>query len=1072
MSYHPDPMRKRIAVLGGGMSSLTTVFELTNQRGWQDRWDITVYTDGYRLGGKGASGRNAALGQRIEEHGLHILFGFYDNAFRVMRQVYQELGRNPEEPLATFEKAFVGADQITMPEKIGDGWSMWQLDAPANDAVPGDGHGFLRPWQYLEMLLAYAAERVLELLGLDPVDVEPRRSEIHAAPDGFREHVEKAMGTAVTGAVSEILSTVGEALGRVTQLFGHVTGFRIQEALDVALALARRADPVDLARIDWLIAKFDELLWTLPIHDTELRRARLMIDLSLAFARGLVVDRLVVTGDWFSVDDEELRDWLRRHGAHEDTLRAPIVQGLYDAAFSGYAPASAGASVHALLRLLLAYKGHIYYRMQAGMGDVVFTPFYEVLRRRGVKIELFHQVERLELSADASRVQKVHIRLQATPKPGGYDPFVVVNGLPSWPNEPIYDRLADGAAVQAAGVDLEDWWNPGYTAGHKVLEHGTDYDLVVLGISLGAMRHIAGELAAKNGRFADMIEHVKTTQTRAAQLWFGPTREQLGWLGVPPIVIPFAKPFDTWSDMTHLLPHEDWPTPVGNLAYLCSALPNDEPEPMRGDPGAAGYPERQRARVKAQALEWLRNDAGKLWPFATQPGNPDALNWAWLVDRDNRTGEARFDGQYWRATVSPSERYVLAVPGQARYRLRADESGFDGLFLTGDWTKTAISMGCLEGATMGGIQTARAIDPRVPKAYGDWLPDSAPRAPTVPPPPAPRPPLGIPAGDLPRYILTDGNPVAIAPVKLEVSTSLFLLDADLGKLQALCDAQLNLGDVTYKALAPFAIVYAATIDNYPLADPIGYVREHEIGVWIPVVAGRQLGPLFVPERVVTYSPYVWVDQGIALIGGRTVFGFAKQMGALSIADLSVGGSGSSTLDTLVLPTYGPTERAVMRRLLAVKKGSGGVIDALEDTWGTGVNLLRTLGDRIEAIVTGTPGSLPVPSVAFVEDMIATFGHGMRMVFLKQFPDARDGTKACYQAIVEAEVPITGAVQGGLLSGDWEVDITRFASHRVVETLGLRPRATSGDTATMDAVAAGWSKFTATIQPGVVTHERP
>ena len=50
---------------------------------------------GWRLGGKGASGRNAAHGSRIEEHGLHIWFGFYDNAFLTMRQCYEELARAP-----------------------------------------------------------------------------------------------------------------------------------------------------------------------------------------------------------------------------------------------------------------------------------------------------------------------------------------------------------------------------------------------------------------------------------------------------------------------------------------------------------------------------------------------------------------------------------------------------------------------------------------------------------------------------------------------------------------------------------------------------------------------------------------------------------------------------------------------------------------------------------------------------------------------------------------------------------------------------------------------------------------
>jgi uncharacterized protein with NAD-binding domain and iron-sulfur cluster len=32
------------------------------------------------------------------------------------------------------------------------------------------------------------------------------------------------------------------------------------------------------------------------------------------------------------------------------------------------------------------------YKMQAGMGDVVFTPLFEVLRRRGVRFRFFHAV--------------------------------------------------------------------------------------------------------------------------------------------------------------------------------------------------------------------------------------------------------------------------------------------------------------------------------------------------------------------------------------------------------------------------------------------------------------------------------------------------------------------------------------------------------------------------------------------------------------------------------------------------------------------------------------------------------
>ena len=79
--------KEHIIVLGGGIGSLSAVFELTNQKSWQDNYDITVYQMGWRLGGKGASGRDQSDHDRILEHGLHIWFGFYQNAFNMMYQV-------------------------------------------------------------------------------------------------------------------------------------------------------------------------------------------------------------------------------------------------------------------------------------------------------------------------------------------------------------------------------------------------------------------------------------------------------------------------------------------------------------------------------------------------------------------------------------------------------------------------------------------------------------------------------------------------------------------------------------------------------------------------------------------------------------------------------------------------------------------------------------------------------------------------------------------------------------------------------------------------------------------------
>lgn len=45
----------------------------------------------------------------------------------------------------------------------------------------------------------------------------------------------------------------------------------------------------------------------------------------------------------------------------------------------------------------------------------------------------------------------------------------------------------------------------------------------------------------------------------------------------------------------------------------------------------------------------------------------------------------------------------------SRHRLPTDGSGFANLYLTGDWIRTGINAGCVEAATMAGMQTARAI---------------------------------------------------------------------------------------------------------------------------------------------------------------------------------------------------------------------------------------------------------------------------------------------------------------------------------------------------------------------------
>src|SRR5436305_258412 len=88
-------------------------------------------------------------------------------------------------------------------------------------------------------------------------------------------------------------------------------------------------------------------------------------------------------------------------------------------------PARAGSpAMRGLLRMALTYKGALFYKMQAGMGDIVFAPFYQVLRARGVRFAFFHRVTALHLSRDRKRIDSIALGRQAVPKGDEYDPLI------------------------------------------------------------------------------------------------------------------------------------------------------------------------------------------------------------------------------------------------------------------------------------------------------------------------------------------------------------------------------------------------------------------------------------------------------------------------------------------------------------------------------------------------------------------------------------------------------------------------------------------------------------------------
>jgi uncharacterized protein with NAD-binding domain and iron-sulfur cluster len=663
----------RVAILGGGMAGLAAAWRLSTP-GWRDRFrSITVYQRGWRLGGKGASSR----GQhgRIEEHGLHVWLGWYENAFRLLRECYDELDRpttDPGAPIRTWRDAFRPASDIGLAGLDHEGWRHWLAHFSPNDLEPGRPDAVpaaTTPADYLRRGLRLIVDFVESLAGPGV-----------AAPTAVRLLVPGVL-LETTRVVRELAANVLSVPGR-----GH----------------------------DELVAALDDLRDRLAATvdaEPELKRAWQQVGLTLAVLRGLAADHVLREPQRFErLDDEDFRDWIRRHGAAPDIVDGPFVRGIYDLVFADGFGAATGLVLAS--KMLFEYRGAIFWKMAAGMGDVVFAPLCEALLGRGVDVEFFHRVDALHLSPDRTHVDAVSVGRQACLAPGveRYQPLVRVRGLPCFPAQPLVSQLHPADAA-VAGAPLESHWCDWPDRERRVLRRGADFDVVVLAIPVGAAGTVCRELVADRPEWRAMVDNVATVATRAFQLWLAAGEDELGWPVPGSTITGYDSPFDTSASMSHLLSAEDWPAGdrPRSVIYFC-----DTHEPAPPDGEGAAYAEHECGRVRDLAASFIEGPGRQLLPGAFHDGR---FRWELVCGSSGATGAAAMASQHVSANVDPSDRYVQSQPGTGKYRLRPEESGYDNLFLAGDWTDSGINAGCIEAAVVSGLQAANAIRGRA-RAHG------------------------------------------------------------------------------------------------------------------------------------------------------------------------------------------------------------------------------------------------------------------------------------------------------------------------------------------------------------------
>jgi uncharacterized protein with NAD-binding domain and iron-sulfur cluster len=200
-----------------------------------------------------------------------------------------------------------------------------------------------------------------------------------------------------------------------------------------------------------------------------------------------------------------------------------------------------------------------------------------------------------------------------------------------------------------------------------------------------------------------MCANLGTVATQAVQLWMREPEPELGWDVPGSTMSAFAEPLQTWASMPQVLPLEDWPEwdRPRTLAYFCSTLKMPPGEEIDADRAAA-----HSESVRRGAIEAMRTDLAELLPHAVADGD---FRWELLCGAGGRSDESAMDTQFWTANVDPSELYVQSLPGTDRYRMRSDESGYENLYLAGDWTRNGIDAGCIEAAVLSGLKAGNAL---------------------------------------------------------------------------------------------------------------------------------------------------------------------------------------------------------------------------------------------------------------------------------------------------------------------------------------------------------------------------
>ncbi len=323
-------------------------------------------------------------------------------------------------------------------------------------------------------------------------------------------------------------------------------------------------------------------------------------------------------------------------------------------------------------------------------------------------------------------------------------------------------------------------------------------------------------------------------------------------------------------------------------------------------------------------------------------------------------------------------------------------------------------------------------------------------------------PMG-PSG-MPPYVEHGGDLSTRHPAyALSIRMYAFTLKVSRPQIDAYCQRMFNEpsgGREHWCSISDVALVTFVDSPTMGSGDPaerwLGVVAEQESAIWMPVADVRR-------GRMAWAIPYIFVDNDLALVGGRETYGFPKQIGTFVLPRTGFVPT-ELQVSALSQRTYGREHMERINEVIGVTNRGIGDKTELARQWSTPIEMMRDLAklmiDPDRAAGHPSPGTTLGRKLG--ADLLSVLRHPFRdidravgeaaaamllannlsqasvpMVLLKQFRDTQFTTSACYQAVVEVANDVTAFAGGGLLPAGFEVQIADLASEPIIRELGVR-----------------------------------